>query len=145
MRIYLAGPYSHENACVRERRYHELNDVALTLMKQGHTVFSPITHSHPLSLIDPMNAEFWLAQDEQFIQWADEIHVLCMPGWTESSGVARERNWAREARKCVLFRKPGTLDVHAIQNRNGKMWYNPRVTLDREPKPGTVEYAKLAR
>lgn len=76
MRIYLAIPYtfnpflSHQIA----------NKVAAQLMKEGHVVFSPISHSHHISDHLPdlvrTDSDWWMTQDLPFVEWADEVHVV---------------------------------------------------------------------
>ena len=68
MKIYLATPYSHNLAGIREWRFRKINEVAGILMQQGHAVFSPISHSHPISLTidNSLDNNFWLKQDAAF-------------------------------------------------------------------------------
>lgn len=47
MRVYLATPYSHPDPKVREARFQAVNAVAAQLMRDGHHVYSPISHAHP--------------------------------------------------------------------------------------------------
>jgi len=46
--IYLACPYSHDNPEVRRFRHQTVNQVALKLHREGHFVYSPLTHNLPL-------------------------------------------------------------------------------------------------
>lgn len=45
--IYLASPYSHESAEVREARFHAVVEAAGVLMRAGHVVYSPIAPDQP--------------------------------------------------------------------------------------------------
>ncbi len=103
-KIYLANPYSHPDPYVRRERFHAACRAAARLMEAGNIVFSPIAHSHPISehLGNPLDLDFWLAQDRAFVEWADEVHVLLLPGWDTSKGVAMEVQWTREAGKPVV-------------------------------------------
>jgi Domain of unknown function (DUF1937) len=49
-------------------------------MNDGHIVFSPISHSHPIAVSNklPGHWEFWKKFDESFIEWCDELHVICL-------------------------------------------------------------------
>ena len=76
MKIYLAIPYTgHEN-----RSFRVANLVAGMLMQQGHIVFSPISHTHPIAVeCDlPKGWEYWKAFDEEFIGFCDELHVIML-------------------------------------------------------------------
>jgi nucleoside 2-deoxyribosyltransferase len=97
MKIYLACPYSHKDQYIINERFHLVNKKAAEIMEQGHIVFSPISHSHPISEhthVDPQNHDFWLKQDFAFIDWCDELWVYTLPGWEESEGVKREIAYA---------------------------------------------------
>ena len=98
-KIYLAGPYSHKDKSVREHRVEQINRKAAELMMDGNLVFSPISHSHPISkycAADPCDQNFWLKQDLWILDFCDEMHILCLPGWNESIGIARELVYARQ-------------------------------------------------
>lgn len=99
--IYVAIPYSHPSKKVREYRFELANQYAALLMNQGHIVFSPISHSHPISryLKNANNSDFYVNQDLYWLQFCDEIHVIATDGWENSKGVARE---LKEAKKLNL-------------------------------------------
>lgn len=104
-KIYLASPYSHPDPAVREQRFHDVCTIAARLMQDGHIVFSPIAHSHPISqhMGNALDLEYWLAQERAFVEWADEVWVATLPGYFESKGVRQEMAWAREMGKNVGF------------------------------------------
>ncbi len=54
--IYLASPYSHPDAVVREYRFRAACQAAASVMRSGQHVFSPIAHSHAI-------AEYGVATD----------------------------------------------------------------------------------
>jgi nucleoside 2-deoxyribosyltransferase len=76
MKIYLAIPYTYNP----EESFRVANRVAATLMQTGHVVFSPISHSHPVADFLPealrTDADWWMAQDLPFVEWADEVWVV---------------------------------------------------------------------
>ncbi|MHB0978414.1 MAG: DUF1937 family protein [Minisyncoccota bacterium] len=92
--IYLASPYSHSMPAVRELRFHQANAAAAWLMRQGHVVFSPISHSHPIAAYLPekqlLDHKFWMAQDLGILTLASSLFVLMTPGWDKSKGMAAE-------------------------------------------------------
>lgn len=77
-RIYLAIPYTFNPALS-----HQIaNKVASDLMQKGYVVFSPISHSHHIADTLPdlvrTDADWWMTQDLPFVEWADELHVVCI-------------------------------------------------------------------
>jgi len=110
MIVYLACPYSSRVPAVREFRFATANKVAAWVMSLGHVVFSPISHSHPISEHLPagllMNHEFWMAQDLPLLALADELWVYCGLGWEKSKGVRREVEEAKALGKPVRYVQP---------------------------------------
>ena len=105
-RIYLAAPYSHPNPAERECRVEMVNKKAAELMQAGNLVFSPLSHSHPISkhcIVDPCDHDFWLRQDLWILDICDEFHILCLDGWETSKGIATEFNRAQERRMPVVY------------------------------------------
>jgi nucleoside 2-deoxyribosyltransferase len=114
-KVYLACPYSHEDEKVMVERFNMANKAAALLMKKGcYVVFSPISHSHPISLhIDNCkDHDFWLKQDYEFMKWCDKLIILEIEGWEESKGVNREIEWAMDLGKNISrFRLPEKTEV----------------------------------
>ncbi len=105
--IYLASPYSHPDPAVREQRFRAACRAAVALLRAGHLVFSPITHSHPLAQHGlPGNWQFWERYDREFLERCDEVVVLMLPGWKESVGVQAEIRIAGELGKPVRYLAP---------------------------------------
>ena len=104
-KVYLAVPYSHTDPAVRELRFLEVNKIAAKMMSKGILVFSPISHTHPIALAGdlPKGWEFWKNYDISFIEWADEIQVLMLDGWEESTGVTSEIEIAESMKKPVYY------------------------------------------
>ena len=105
--IYLASPYSHPDAAVREQRFHAVCRMAAALMQQGHVVFAPIVHGHPLVGHGlPTDWLFWEQYDREHLRRCDELMVLRLDGWRESVGVAAEIRIAAELGKPVRYVDP---------------------------------------
>jgi nucleoside 2-deoxyribosyltransferase len=104
-KIYLACPYSHQDARVRAARFDAANRAAGRLMEAGHVVFSPISMTHPIAEVCelPRGWSFWERQDRAFLEWCDEVHVLRLPGWVQSAGVQAEILMAMGLGKKVVF------------------------------------------
>ena len=104
MKIYLAAPYSHSNPSIRQSRFLAANQAAAKLIGMGHIVFSPISHSHPIAQVMGNHlSKTWLDQDRHFVEWADCMVILDMPGHEASNGIQQERGWMREAGKQIHF------------------------------------------
>lgn len=98
-KIYLAAPYSHKDPAVRAMRIEIVNIKAANLMMQGHLVFSPLSHSHPISAhcdVDPYDHDFWLRQDLWVLEICDEMQILCLDGWESSKGIKTETEFAKK-------------------------------------------------
>ena len=106
MKVYLAIPYSFNP----NFSFRIANKVAAKLMSEGHTVFSPISHSHNIAdhLPDKLrtDAKWWMKQDLPMIDWADEVHVVCIGEMganliEDSPGVQEEFEYAKSLRKPI--------------------------------------------
>ena len=106
-KIYLAIPFSK----VEEIRFACANEVAAILIKEGHFVFSPISHSYPIEKTNLVESTYnlWLRLDKAFVDWAEEIWVINIIGHdgmrliTNSRGVQQEMKWAEEQNKPVII------------------------------------------
>lgn len=104
-KIYLAAPYSHANAKVIESRVKIINSAAAKLISNGYMVFSPISHSHYIAIENdlPGEFEFWQKVNHSFIEWADIVAVLKIPGWEYSRGIKDEIEYATSLRKQIEY------------------------------------------
>lgn len=105
-KIYLAIPYSG----MQESSYEQATIATAILLKKGFNVYSPITHSHPLTKqgIDlPHSWDFWEKIDKQFIDWADEVYVMIpIEGYEKilsSIGVQAEIAYAKEKNMNINY------------------------------------------
>ncbi len=86
---YLACPFHHHDDNVMKFRQMKATQIAAALIRNGVTVFSPISHCQ--GMLDlPRGWEFWEMQDRAFLEIAERLLVLCLPGWKASVGVQRE-------------------------------------------------------
>jgi hypothetical protein len=106
--VYLACPYSHPDAAVRDARFRAANVAAAALMRAGHKVFSPISHTHPIAEAGalPLGWDFWEAFDRAYLDHAGLVIVLRLDGWRESRGVTAELSIARELGIPVEYINP---------------------------------------
>lgn len=102
---YLACPYTHEDPVVREMRFTAANHAAGWLMKRGHIVFSPISHTHPIAVQHelPGGWEYWEAFDRAYLEVSQKLVVLCIDGWFDSVGVTAEIKIAEELGIGVFY------------------------------------------
>lgn len=106
--VYLATPYTHEDAAVKQRRFEVVNRVAAELMRSGVHVFSPISHTHPIALAGdlPGDWQFWEQYDRAVLKACVRVLVLRQEGWAESTGVRAEIKIAEEMGLPVEFIDP---------------------------------------
>lgn len=90
--IYLAGPYSHDDAEIREQRFEALTQKAAELMRDGHIVYSPITHGHAIAERHdlPLSFDWWQGQCFGMLRHASKLVVLRLVGYQQSIGVREE-------------------------------------------------------
>ena len=102
--IYLASPYSDPDPGVREQRFQDVCEAAAYLIRQGHFIFSPIAHSHPIALCGlPGDWVFWAAHNREWLARCDELWVLRLPGWSTSQGVGNEQRIARDNNQRIRY------------------------------------------
>ncbi len=98
--IYLASPYSHADASIRERRFWQAVEKAAQYANKHLAVFSPIAHTHHMADFmeeaKRMDFDLWMAMDLPILKDAAELHVLCLDGWRSSRGVTREIEYANQ-------------------------------------------------
>ena len=101
MKIYLATQYTD----VELESFNNANKIAGALMNDGHIVFSPISHTHPIACECEMLKDwsFWKDFDYAFIEWCDELWVCSFGDWKKSKGVCAEIEIANSLNKPVKF------------------------------------------
>ena len=104
MITYLASPYSHPLASVREARFRLVCHAAAYLIQTGYVIFSPIAHTHHIAMHDlPKDFDYWSKIDMEFLAVCGSMIVLMLDGWEKSVGVKAETHIMREARKPVSY------------------------------------------
>lgn len=110
MIVYLASPYSAPTEQERILRFNEACRAAAKLMRDGLTVFCPISHSHPIAMHMPskysMDHEFWMRQDLPILVKCARMYVLRLSGWEQSKGVAKELEFAVNQGIPVIYIDP---------------------------------------
>jgi len=98
-KVYLAIPYSRVSKVMS---YKTANEKSAELFRKGYHVYSPISMCHGMENM-PKDWSFWEEYDTEMIKWADELHVVKMPGWDNSVGVQAEIKIARKLKKPVKY------------------------------------------
>jgi hypothetical protein len=105
---------------VRVSRFEASAHAAADLIHRGMFVYSPITMTHPIDLVmseegETMGSDYWCDFDEAFMRVCSEMIVLTIPGWRESSGIARETRFFEDAGKPVRYALP-TADGYILSD-----------------------------
>ena len=106
--IYLASPYSDSDHAVMEQRFDAVCRYAGKLMNEGHVVYSPIAHCHPIAVRVglPRDWVFWEKFDREMLRCATEFIVLKLDGWEQSKGVRAESEIAKSMGLSVGYVEP---------------------------------------
>lgn len=103
--IYLAVPYTWNP----DKAFEIANKMAAKLMKEGHIVFSPISHSHPVAdYLDSSlrtSQKFWMYQDLPILERCDELWVIEM-GENGQKLISNSKGCISEIKKAKDLRKP---------------------------------------
>ena len=104
-KVYLAIPYSG----MEQSSYEQATAATAHIINEYQiNVFSPITHSHPLTKYGIKGTwDYWQHVDYQYIDWANEVWVLVPKEGIEkvlySKGVQAEIKYAQETNKLVKY------------------------------------------
>lgn len=102
--ILLSSPYSNSDPLIKTQNYKNVCLMSRKMLMQGMYVFSPIIHG--ISIIEnsdylPDNWDFWQGYCEAFVASSNEVYVIKMDGWKESTGVQGEIAEAKKQGKKV--------------------------------------------
>jgi hypothetical protein len=113
--VYLASPYSHPDPLIKRQRFWRVTEAAALLTKELASrevaFYVPIIMTHPMECVlqvDNQNLthEEWMQFDSIFWAKCDELWVLKLDGWEESSGVREEIEYFTKAGKTIRFIPP---------------------------------------
>jgi hypothetical protein len=111
MFFYLATPYSKYPHGLDVAFQHAAEQAGL-FVRNGHAVYSPIVHTHPIAIaagINPLDHELWLDFDRPMMLAAIGLVVCRMEGWTDSVGIRFEIQAFEKMQKPVYYMTPGCL------------------------------------
>jgi hypothetical protein len=116
--VYFASPLTHSDATVRLERSVAIARACGWFMNNRRDVFffSPITHATSIAseCALPYEWQFWAEIDECMLSRCDEIWVLAIPGFRESTGVNAERKIAERLALPCRFVVPQPDGSYAV-------------------------------
>ena len=110
---YLATVYT-KHADGIDAAFVEACEMTAKLVKRGCSVYSPIVHSHAVSIhgnIDPLDHGRWLQFNDAMLGASQTLIVAQMAGWEESVGVTYEIDYFTYRRKPILYLDIETLSL----------------------------------
>jgi Domain of unknown function (DUF1937) len=109
--IYLASPYSHTSASIRQDRYEDALKCTSWLFNNGFWGYSPIVNGH--NLINVKHGwEAWKEFDTEMVTRCNEVWILMIPGVFESKGVRVEIEIAKlQGKKIMTVREKWSYGV----------------------------------
>lgn len=107
--IYVGSPYSHRDLDVVKYRIDRFTKFMASLIESGKHPVSPLMN-HLLSgyteINFPLTWEYWQEYSYKMLSACDELYILTLPGWKESTGVQAEIKLAEKLK----------LDIHYIED-----------------------------
>jgi len=106
---YLATPYAHKTAYIRDLRAKAALRITGFLMKNRLHVFSPIVHNHKINqsgALKDWTHEDMMDYDAPFMAVASVLIVGQLPGWITSEGIKQERAIFKDMKKPEMLYDP---------------------------------------
>ena len=87
--IYVASPYTDKNEEVMQLRYNLVVEFCARAMQEGHNVFSPIVHCHPLAISYdlPRDFTYWTNWNIEIMKACKQIWLVKFHGFVNSIGM----------------------------------------------------------
>ena len=115
--IYLAGPYTAKGEqaetdlrkqLTQGARFNMLTKFAAQIMAAELLVYSPITHSHPMTLHEalPGTWAYWERMDREMLSICSELWIMKLDGWEDSEGLQHEIAIANRCEMPVVYIEP---------------------------------------
>lgn len=103
--IYVASPYSHPSALIRQKRYNAVLMFTGQLLLEGRNAISPIVYGHPFAEAGTMPPEHdaWISFNERLLSACSSIYVLKLFGWKHSRGIRHELDYAKKHEMEVIY------------------------------------------
>lgn len=124
--IFISAPYSHLDPEVVQLRVDLVCHYAAKLFNEGKVPFSPVIIGHTISGVAKnisVKSSDWEAYSRESLIVCTQVHVLTLPGWEDSSGVANELAVAREYNKPVILVDGYGGKGHCVITNGSVTWY----------------------
>lgn len=102
---YIAAPYSDPNPAIIAARMAAFDEVIAVLLRKGERFpISPLMNHSILGKHSiPGNWEFWQHYSLRLLARCDEMVIIRLPGWDQSTGVTGERALAQNLSLPISF------------------------------------------
>ena len=96
--IYLATPYTHASAEIREIRFKQAAMLGGKLIDEGHRIFSLIVAYHPMSWYGNFKTDWETFKlfCKIYMSISTILYIAEFSGWEKSIGIEKERLVAKE-------------------------------------------------
>lgn len=104
--IFISSPYSSIDPEIVLDRYEKVCLFCAKMLREGYFVLSPIAHGHAIASFDsnlPVDWAFWNNYCTTMIERSDEVWVLMLDGWEQSTGVKGEIEIATKLNKTIKY------------------------------------------
>ena len=90
--VFVSSPYTHDDKEVLEQRVRDVTKYSAHLLNRSVQAFSPIVYGHVVAVAHdlPGDWQFWQAFCETYLSRSAVMHVLCLDGWKQSTGIGGE-------------------------------------------------------
>lgn len=113
--LYLGSPYSKYPDGIKDAARYACQ-IAGKLLVERVPVFSPIAHSHVVSLasnLSPFDHELWMWADRPMMDAAHGLIVVMMRSWMHSRGLTEEIRIFHSAGKPIFHLDPAEVGIDA--------------------------------
>lgn len=106
-KIFVAGPFNHPNTDIKEHRIETIKQYCVDKFREGNSPISALlmglVYAEHSQL--PTDTDTWRTFSETLLKGCDELHVLMLDGWKESSGVQSEIKAAEKLNIIIKYIK----------------------------------------
>ncbi len=129
--LYVAAPYAHSQAEVREHRFRQACRAAAKLIEANIVVFSPLSHSVPIAeFLDEKPHEFWMHQDTAILDLCSELLIVGLDGWQQSAGVKEEMFFALKKNMPITLIEEADIDNLPLIPKGARQFLKSAIFLD---------------
>ena len=122
--IYIACPFWHESPEVRAGRRQKAIAYGDGLFRKGLHFYSPLLNSERYKE-KKAKEKYWLEHGLKMVDVSTEMHVLCLPGWEDSSGIKGE----------VAKAQKNNIEIVYIKNVSSVSFHGSRTLLMKHVEP----------